>query len=90
MASIVRYIEEELYLKVNRDKTVLSHIKDVKFLGKGFYFNNRGCSIRTHSKSLAKMKAKIRELTSCSNGVENKRGKETLRQYITDWLHLFL
>lgn len=31
LASTTKYIEEVLYLKVNREKTVVAHIKDVKF-----------------------------------------------------------
>lgn len=89
LASILKYIEEVLYLKVNREKTVVAHIKDVKFLGYGFYFNKKGCSIRTHSKSISKMKAKIKALTSRSNGWGNERRKEALRQYITGWLNYF-
>jgi RNA-directed DNA polymerase len=89
LASITRYIEEVLYLKVNREKTVVAHIKDVKFLGYGFYFNKKGCSIRTHSKGIVKMKAKIKELTSRSNGWGNERRKEALRQYVTGWLNYF-
>ncbi|OFY18059.1 MAG: hypothetical protein A2W88_18165 [Bacteroidetes bacterium GWF2_40_13] len=89
LASITKFIEEGLFLKVNREKTVVSHIKGVKFLGYGFYFNKNGCRIRTHSKSIAKMKAKIKELTSRSNGWGNERRKEALRQYITGWLNYF-
>jgi len=89
LASITKFIEEGLFLKVNREKTVVSHIRGVKFLGYGFYFNKNGCRIRTHSKSIAKMKAKIKELTSRSNGWGNERRKEALRQYITGWLNYF-
>ena len=35
------------------------------------------------------MKAKIRELTSRSNGWGNERRKEALRQFITGWLNYF-
>jgi group II intron reverse transcriptase/maturase len=89
LASITKFIEEGLFLKVNREKTVVAHIKGVKFLGYGFYFNKNGCCIRAHSKSIAKMKAKIKELTSRSNGWGNERRKEALRQYITGWLNYF-
>lgn len=89
LTSITNYIEEGLYLKVNREKTVVSHIKDVKFLGYGFYFNQKGCSIRTHNKSIAKMKAKIKELTSRSNGWGNEQRKEALSQYIAGWVNYF-
>jgi group II intron reverse transcriptase/maturase len=89
LASITKFIEEELYLKVSREKTKVAHIKDVKFLGYGFYFNKNGCGIRIHRKSVEKMKAKIRELTSRSNGWGNERRKASLRQYITGWLNYF-
>jgi RNA-directed DNA polymerase len=89
LASITKFIEEGLYLKVNREKTIVAHIKEVKFLGYGFYFNKNGCGIRIHRKSVEKMKAKIRELTSRSNGWGNERRKETLRQYITGWMNYF-
>jgi RNA-directed DNA polymerase len=89
LASITKFIEEELHLKVNREKTTAAHIKDVKFLGYGFYFNKNGCGIRTHRKSVEKMRAKIRELTSRNNGWGNERRKESLRQFITGWLNYF-
>ncbi len=88
-ASITRYIEGRLYLKVNREKTVVSHIKDVKFLGYGFYFTKEGCRLRVHRKSIEKMKARIRELTSRSNGWGNDRRKEVIRQYIIGWINYF-
>ncbi len=89
LSGITKYIEEKLYLKVNRDKTVVAHIKDVKFLGYGFYFTKDSCHIRIHQKSVEKMKGKIRELTSRSNGWGNERRKEALKQYITGWLNYF-
>ena len=89
LSSITKYIEGKLYLKVNQNKTVVAHIKDVKFLGYGFYFTKVGCKIRIHRKSVEKMKAKIRELTCRSNGWGNERRKEALRQFITGWLNYF-
>ena len=82
LVSITKYIEQALYLKVNEEKTVVAHIKDVKFLGYGFYFAKDGCRNRLHSKSEEKMKSKIRELTSRSNGWGNEHRKEKLGQYI--------
>ncbi|UKJ06536.1 group II intron maturase-specific domain-containing protein [Solitalea lacus] len=89
LVSLTNYIEQKLYLKVNREKTTVAHVKDVKFLGYGFYFNKNGCKMRTHKKSVEKMKDKIRELTSRSNGWGNERRKESIRQYITGWLNYF-
>jgi RNA-directed DNA polymerase len=89
LEGITKYIEEELHLKVNRDKTVVTHIKNVKFLGYGFYFTKDGCRLRTHPKSVRRMKDKIIELTSRSNGWGNARRKEALRQYIVGWVSYF-
>ena len=33
---ITRFIEENLYLKVNKEKTVVSYVRGVKYLGYSF------------------------------------------------------
>jgi hypothetical protein len=49
----------------------------------------RECRLRIHLKSVEKMRSKIRELTSRSNGWGNARRKEELKQYITGWVNYF-
>ncbi len=89
MESIIRFIEGKLFLKVNRDKSQTAPISEVKFLGYSFYKTKGEGRLRVHPKSVSKMKAKIKELTSRSNGWGNDRRKETLRQYITGWVNYF-
>jgi RNA-directed DNA polymerase len=89
LAHIIPFIEGELYLKVNKGKTVVAHVKDVKFLGYGFYINKGKGLLRVHPKSIAKMKEKMKLLTCRSNGWGNERRKEALRQYITGWVNYF-
>jgi len=89
LAHIIPFIEDKLYLKVNKEKTVVAHVKDVKFLGHGFYINKGKGLLRVHPKSITKIKEKIKELTSRSNGWGNERRKESLRQYITGWVNYF-
>ena len=89
LAHIIPFIEGKLYLKVNKEKTVVAHVKDVKFLGHGFYINKGKGRLRVHPKSIAKMKEKIKLLTSRSNGWGNERRKVELRQYITGWVNYF-
>ena len=89
LAHIIPFIEGKLYLKVNKEKTVVAHVKDVKFLGYGFYINKGKGLLRVHPKSIAKMKEKVKLLTCRSNGWGNERRKETLRQYITGWVNYF-
>ena len=35
--SITKFIEGELFLKVNKEKTIVLYIKEVKYLGYSFY-----------------------------------------------------
>ena len=88
MENLVPYIEKKLFLKVNREKSTVAYIRNVKFLGYSFY-EKRGCRLRIHHKSMEKMRSKIRELTSRSNGWGNAKRKETLKQYITGWVNYF-
>lgn len=89
MASITNFIEKKLYLKVNREKSQVSSIRGIKFLGYSFYKLRGKCRLRVHPKSITKMKAKLKELTSRSNGWGNERRKESLSQYIKGWINYF-
>jgi len=89
MESVTRFIEDRLFLKVNREKSQTVPIKDVKFLGYTFYRVKGEGRLRIHAKSVSKMKARLKELTSRSNGWGNARRKEALRRYITGWMHYF-
>ena len=89
MESLVSYIERKLYLKVNREKSTVAYITQVKFLGHSFYKRKGEGRLRIHAKSVERMRSKIRELTSRSNGWGYARRKEALRQFITGWVHYF-
>jgi group II intron reverse transcriptase/maturase len=89
MQNIIPFIEGKLFLKVNRDKSQVAHVRDIKFLGYSFYVVKGEGRLRIHPKSVAKMKARIKELTSRSNGWGNDRRKEALSQYIKGWVQYF-
>ena len=89
LANIVPYIENKLFLKVNREKTTVAYIQGIKFLGYSFYVMKGEGRLRVHPKSIAKMKGRIRTLTSRSNGWGYARRKEALRQFITGWVNYF-
>jgi group II intron reverse transcriptase/maturase len=89
LSNIVPYIENKLFLKVNREKTTAAYIRDIKFLGYSFYVFRGVCRLRVHRNSIAKMKERIKTLTSRSNGWGYARRKEALRQYITGWVNYF-
>lgn len=89
MENLVGYIERKLYLKVNREKSAVAHITKTKFLGYSFYKMKGEGRLRIHLKSVGKMRSKIRELTSRTNGWGNAQRKEALKQFITGWVHYF-
>jgi group II intron reverse transcriptase/maturase len=89
LANIVLYIENKLFLKVNREKTTTAYISGIKFLGYSFYVIKGEGRLRVHPKSIAKMKKQIKILTSRSNGWGYTRWKKALRQYITGWVNYF-
>lgn len=87
--NILPFIEKKLFLKVNKEKTVVDHAKKVKFLGFSFYSYKGKTRIRIHPKAIAKMKAKVKELTSRSNGMGNEVRIRKLRRYIMGWINYF-
>jgi group II intron reverse transcriptase/maturase len=89
LANIVPFIENKLFLKVNKTKTVVDYVGKVKFLGISFYQNKGKARVRIHPKSVAKMKAKIRQITTRSNGWSNEGRMEKLKQYIRGWVNYF-
>ena len=87
--NIVPYIEEKLFLKVNRTKTCVAHISKVKYLGYRFYRHKGTCRFRVHPKSIIKMKNRIRELTDRHNGWGNEYRALKLTQFIRGWVNYF-
>ena len=89
LRNLLPYIEGKLFLKVNTEKTSVAQISKIKFLGYSFYRYKGKCQLRVHPKSVLKMKGKLKELTSRSNGWGNERRKESLKQYIVGWVNYF-
>ena len=89
LENIIPFIEDKLFLKVNRQKTVVAHISNVKYLGYSFYRFKGICRLRVHPKSVAKMKDKIRNLTDRNNGMSNTKREEKYRQFVRGWVNYF-
>lgn len=86
---IVPFIENKLFLKVNKEKTKVAYMRDIKFLSYAFGRRNGKCQYRLHSESIKKMKDKIRELTSRSNSWSYEYRKQRLQWYIRGWSNYF-
>lgn len=89
MASITKYLEEKLKLKVNRDKSAVDIPQRRKFLGFSFYYRKDGVGIRVHEKPIRKFKTKIKEITSRSNGMSMGLRIAKLNQSIVGWVNYF-
>ena len=89
LENIIPFIEGKLFLKVNRKKTKVAHISEVKYLGYAFYRYKRKYKFRVHPKSVAKMKNKIRELTDRNNGMGNTKREEKYQQFVRGWVNYF-
>jgi RNA-directed DNA polymerase len=89
MASITKFIEDKLKLKVNKDKSSVDRPWKLKFLGFSFYFKKDGVGIRVHPKSVEKMKRKLKEITGRSNAKSIGIRMLKLKQAITGWVNYF-
>lgn len=89
LENTISFIEQELLLKVNREKTQATYIRNVKFLGYGFYLYKGEGRLRVHPKSIQKLKEKIRQVTGRSNGMGIEERKTRLNQIIRGWVNYF-
>lgn len=89
LEKILPFIEGKLFLKVNREKTKVAHVKDVKFLGYGFYIYRGEGRLRIHPKSVRKLKEKIRIVTGRSNGMGIEERKSRLNSVVWGWMNYF-
>ena len=89
MASVTRFIEDKLKLKVNREKSAVGRPWKLKFLGFSFYHKKGKIGIRVHPKPVKKFKLKLKEITGRSNAMSMEQRKLKLKQAITGWVNYF-
>ena len=76
---IAPYIEGNLLLKINSEKTFISPAENLKFLGYGFFNTPEGYRIKIHPDSIARLKEKVMALAK-----HNK--PEKIQEYFTAWI----
>lgn len=89
MDSIIKYIECELKLKVNREKTKISRPQGSQLLGFSFYKTKGKYEIRISEKSLNRIKAKCKFKTRSSNPTSEKSKILKLDAIIRGWVNYF-
>ena len=90
MASVQRFIEQRLRLKINEDKSSVSQPHDLSFLGFHLRKSSDGAiSIDISAKTKKRVNARIRELTPRTWGNRFDRCVERLNRYLTGWIGYF-
>jgi len=90
MESVSQFIEKRLKLKVNRDKSAVDYPTNRKFLGFSFYYLKGMTRIRVHSKSLKRLKDRLKELTGRSIGISMEARIDKLNQTIRGWINYYI
>ena len=83
--SITKFITNKLRLKVNEEKSEVSHPWWRCYLGFSFTSPRANPQIRIHSKSIKKFKERVRELTSKKSGRSMNRIIYELNQFTRGW-----
>lgn len=88
MASIQRFIEGKLRLKINEKKSAVDRPWKRKFLGFSFTYHKEP-KVRIAKESLKRMKNKVREITSRKMPYPMEYRIQKLNQYLMGWCGYF-
>jgi len=89
METVRSFLENELRLKVNEEKSAVASPTKRKFLGYSFYFRNRKYRLRVHPKSLNRLKDKIREVTNRNVSMNFETRLKKLIEKTRGWVNYF-
>lgn len=89
MESITRFIEKDLKLKVNREKSKVDRPWKLKYLGYTFYPKKGEMGIRVHPNSIKKLTEKLKSITGRSNAMSMEERAIKIRQTILGWIEYF-
>lgn len=81
-----RFLTTRLSLRVNEAKSAVDRPSRRKFLGYSFH---RGSKLRIASKSIERLKARVRELTRRNRSMNLKERLAVLSRYLTGWMTYF-
>lgn len=84
--SITRFLEQELKLKVNEDKSAVARPRERSFLG---FSIGRNAGIKLSEKTIRRLKHKVRELTRRTLGRSIRQLVTNLARYLQGWLGYF-
>lgn len=85
LGSVTRFIEHDLKLMVNVDKSQVVKCSKCKFLGFSVY----GKFLRWHPRSVERFKRRVRELTNRTWGVSMDTKIEKLSTFLRGWINYY-
>jgi RNA-directed DNA polymerase len=86
LASVTRFLEQRLRLRVNRVKSAVGHVSERKFLGHRLL---DGGILTIAPKSLQWARERIRQITKRNRGVSLERMVGELNSFLTGWVTYF-
>lgn len=89
LESVTEYIEKKLKLRVNREKTQVSRPESSTLLGFSFYRNTGKWEINVSSKSLKRIKEKLKGKTKRSDLSNVKEKIKKVEAIIEGWVNYF-
>ena len=88
--SIIKYIEEKLLLKVNREKTKISRPTESTLLGFSFFRSTKGWEIRISEQSVGRITKKIKDITNRSNGLSEEERIGKIQSMLEGWVTYYI
>ncbi len=82
LASVSRYLESKLKVKVNRAKSKVSHVKETAVLG----FKIHGKKLKTLDRKVQGFKQELKRITRRCPGISIESRIIRLREYIQGWM----
>lgn len=89
LLGVSNWIEKQLKLKVNAEKSSVKHCTRGGLLGYGFYKSTEGYGYRVQASSYKRLKVKLKRLTSRSWSVSLDYRLEKLRETMQGWLNYY-
>jgi RNA-directed DNA polymerase len=86
MASVTRFVEKRLRLRVNRTKSAVAQVSERKFLGYRLLSDGR---LAIAPASLERAKGRIREITRRNRGISLEQMISELNSFLTGWVTYF-
>ena len=89
MKKSIQFLEEQLKLTVNREKSAVGSPLKRKFLGFCILPTKKGVKIRPHAKAKQRVKSKLKQLTKRNRGRSIQLILKEIKQLMTGWINYY-